>query len=133
MKSTSKLLRAILAVFTVSCSVCGFAQTSAASHGSMPGMELEHGTAQAADAPSTAAFEAADKAMMAGMAGIPYTGNADRDFVAHMTPHHEGAIEMAKVELKYGKDAKLRKLAKEIIAAQEKEIAFMKRWLASHP
>jgi uncharacterized protein (DUF305 family) len=50
-----------------------------------------------------------------------------------MIPHHEGAVEMAKVELKYGKDAKLRKLAKDIIAAQEKEIAFMKQWLAAHP
>ena len=40
---------------------------------------------------------------------------------------------MAKVELKYGKDAQLRKLAKDIIASQDKEIAFMKRWLAAHP
>jgi uncharacterized protein (DUF305 family) len=50
-----------------------------------------------------------------------------------MIPHHQGAVEMAKVELKYGKDAKLRKLAKDIIAAQEKEIAFMKQWLEQHP
>ena len=71
--------------------------------------------------------------MMAGMSSAAYTGDADRDFVAHMIPHHEGAVEMAKVELKYGKDAKLRKLAKDIIAAQDKEIAFMKQWLAAHP
>ena len=71
--------------------------------------------------------------MMAGMSNIQYTGDADRDFVAHMIPHHEGAVEMAKVELKYGKDAKLRKLAKDIIAAQDREIAFMKQWLAAHP
>ena len=71
--------------------------------------------------------------MMSGMSGVEYTGDADRDFVAHMIPHHQGAVEMAKVELKYGKDAKLRKLAKDIIAAQDKEIAFMKQWLEQHP
>ena len=71
--------------------------------------------------------------MMSGMSGVEYTGDADHDFVAHMIPHHEGAVAMAKVELKYGKDAKLRALAKEIIASQDKEIAFMKQWLAAHP
>ena len=56
------------------------------------------------------------------------TGNIDADFVANMIPHHEGALAMAKIELEQGKDPELRKLAEEIIAAQEKEIAFMKEW-----
>jgi uncharacterized protein (DUF305 family) len=127
MKLQSKLLVAL--AFALATSIpSAYAQTAPPSHDAMPGM-----TTSCDDSPSTEAFKAADKSMMAGMSSAPYTGNADRDFVAHMIPHHEGAVEMAKVELKYGKDAQLRKLAKDIIASQDKEIAFMKRWLAAHP
>jgi len=58
------------------------------------------------------------------------SGDADVDFVRMMIPHHQAAIDMAKAELKHGKDAPTRKLAKAIIAAQEKEIAEMNAWLA---
>ena len=64
---------------------------------------------------------------------IPYVNDADIDFVQGMIPHHQGAIDMAKVQLKYGKDPELRKLSEGIIAAQEKEIAQMKQWLMDHP
>jgi uncharacterized protein (DUF305 family) len=81
----------------------------------------------------------ADKAMMAGMKKMqhemmaaPVTGDADKDFVAMMIPHHEGAIEMAQVELQYGKDPDLRRMATAIIAAQNKEISEMMKWQASH-
>jgi uncharacterized protein (DUF305 family) len=82
--------------------------------------------------PSTKAFQASDERMMKDMAA-PYTGDADRDFVTHMIPHHQGAVAMAEVLLKYGKDPELRKMAQEIVAAQEKEISFMKQWQARHP
>lgn len=110
-----------------------FAQSAGAASGAMAGMDMSASSASTGDVPSTTAFQAADHSMMEGMSSVPYTGHADRDFVTHMIPHHKGAVAMAKVELKYGKDAKLRALAKDIIAAQDKEIAFMNQWLAAHP
>lgn len=59
-------------------------------------------------------------------------GNADRYFVESMLAHHIGAVDMAKVQLEYGKDPELRKLAEEIIKAQEVEINQMKKWLETH-
>jgi uncharacterized protein (DUF305 family) len=82
----------------------------------------------------------ADRAMIDGMntmnqamSNAPMTSDPDRDFVAMMIPHHQGAIDMAKVELQYGKDPAMRKLASAIVAAQQKEIAEMHRWQAKHP
>jgi Domain of unknown function (DUF305) len=63
--------------------------------------------------------------MMNDMAAKP-TGDIDRDFVAMMTPHHQGAIDMAVIELRYGKNEQLRRIAQEIIVDQMQEIAAMK-------
>lgn len=94
--------------------------------------ETDHSAHQAAaESPSTEAFIAANAKMHEGMA-IDYTGNADVDFVRGMIAHHQGAIDMAKVELEHGKDPALRKLAQDIIAAQEGEIRMMEDWLAKN-
>mgnify|MGYP001440677538 CR=1 FL=1 len=69
---------------------------------------------------------------MHGKMGMQMTGDADVDFVKGMIPHHEGAVDMAKIELQYGKDPELHNLAEGIVKAQETEIAFMKSWLEKH-
>ena len=56
---------------------------------------------------------------------VPYTGDTDRDFARMMIPHHQGAIDMAMVEIRYGKDGRLQRLAQEIIVTQQQEIAVM--------
>jgi uncharacterized protein (DUF305 family) len=87
-----------------------------------------HAMPASTDDAAAKAFKDAHVKMMQEMEK-PLTGNPDVDFVQGMIPHHQGAVDMAKVELQYGKDAKLRKLARAIIAAQEKEIAEMQAWL----
>jgi hypothetical protein len=71
------------------------------------------------------ANDAAMTKMMNDMAAKP-TGDIDRDFVAMMNPHHQGAIDMAVIELRYGKNEQLRRIAQEIIVDQMQEIAAMK-------
>lgn len=81
--------------------------------------------------PSTRAFEDANARMHKDMA-IQYSGDADVDFVRSMIPHHQGAIDMAKIELAHGKNPEIRKLAEAVIKAQEAEIAEMQAWLKAH-
>jgi len=57
---------------------------------------------------------------------VPYSGDADRDFARMMIPHHQGAIDMALAELRYGKDERLKRLAQEIVVAQKQEIDVMR-------
>lgn len=66
------------------------------------------------------------KSMDAGMRRAPMNGDPDHDFAAMMIPHHQGAIDMAKAELLYGKNPALRRLAQEIIVTQGSEIAVMR-------
>ncbi len=63
----------------------------------------------------------------------PVSGNADRDFATMMVPHHQGAIEMAEAELRFGHDPVLRRLAQGIIVEQQQEIAVMRQALAALP
>ena len=71
----------------------------------------------------------AEAVMHYGMANAPRNGEPDHDFASAMIPHHRGAVDMAKVELLYGKDPVLRRIAQEIIVTQQQEIAVMQRRL----
>jgi len=63
------------------------------------------------------------------MAAAPMNGNVDHDFAVMMIPHHEGAIDMAKAELSYGKDPVMRRMAQEILVEQQSEIDAMNLWI----
>ena len=108
-----------------------------AAHGAESGQDSHAGHAIAAsapgnDSPSTAAYRAINNQMHAGM-GTQFTGHADVDFMRGMIPHHQAAIDMAKVALQYGKDQGVRTLAQEVVTAQESEVTLMNKWLTENP
>lgn len=70
--------------------------------------------------------------MHLAMHSIAASDNSDADFVRLMIPHHQAAVDMAKTQLLYGKDAQMRRLAQEIIADQQSEIELMNLWLKEH-
>ena len=122
MNRTATALTALLAAGLLA----GAAQAQQ-SHGGHAG----HGAAAAAkpgDSASTKAYRDANTKMHKDM-DIPYSGDADADFVRGMIPHHQGAIDMAKIVLAHGKDPEIRKLAESVIRDQEKEVAVMRDWL----
>ncbi|WP_443025508.1 CopM family metallochaperone [Sphingomonas sp. PB4P5] len=72
-------------------------------------------------------------ARMHGAMMISHSGDPDRDFARMMIPHHQGAIDMAVIELRYGKDERLRRLAQGIVVEQRQEIAVMRETLTDRP
>ena len=120
-----------------------YAQTSHQGHGSMPMtipttpgsmdpaamQKMMQGMMPAPGDPASAKdLKAADMRMIHNMM-VGYTSDADVDFRTHIIPHHQGAIDMAKVALQHAKNPETKKLAETIIADQEREIAEMNAWL----
>ena len=95
---------------------------------SQQGHETPALAASHASTPSSAAYMEGMEAMNREM-NVAMTGDADVDFAAMMIPHHKGAIDMARVQLRYGRDPTLRALSEEVVRAQESEIAVLQDWL----
>ena len=98
-----------------------------AGHGSHAG-HSSSASSKATTTTSTKKYQQINDSMHKSM-DIKFTGDADKDFLAAMIPHHQGAVEMAEVVLQHGKNLKIRQLAQEIITMQKKEIAEMKQLL----
>ena len=94
-------------------------------HGATPIQAVADRPDHSEEQPFLSENAAAMDKMMANMTIKP-TGDVDRDFVAMMVPHHQGAVDMAKAELKYGHNEQLRRLAQEIVVTQQQEIPAMR-------
>ena len=105
--------------------------SAADSHAAMPIAGHDHAASGGAKDPASEAYVAAMRRMHDAMP-MRQTGDPDVDFVRGMIPHHDGAVAMAEVELRYGKDPELKRLAQEVVDAQRKEIGLMQGWLKKH-
>jgi uncharacterized protein (DUF305 family) len=83
--------------------------------------------------PASRAYMQSMETMNKAMMSQPMTGDADRDFASMMRSHHQAAVDMAKVEIQYGKDPAMKKVAEKVVADQSKEIKELDTWLDRHP
>lgn len=128
----SKMLKSFGAVLLVPLTVLSLATAAQAqtakpmaSSASMPMGNMQSGAGGSADM---------KQSMMSGvgtMKNMQMSGDTDKDLATMMKVHHQGAVEMAEMELAHGKSPAMKSMAKKIIAAQRKEIAEFDRWLAS--
>lgn len=127
---THRVMKPIFALSTIAALLIGIVPCAGAFADEHAGHQMPAADAAQLSAASKAYEEAMQK-MHKDMT-VPYSNDVDVDFVRGMMPHHQGAIDQAQVLLKYSKNLRLRRLAGGIIAAQKREIAFMKYWLAEH-
>jgi uncharacterized protein (DUF305 family) len=113
----ARALRLLISLALIPAFAAPATQHTSHPHGSMP-----------ADAPYWEGLMDSMTRMHAAMSSTRPSANADTAFVALMLPHHQAAIDMAKIELTFGKDEQLRRLAQEIVTDQESEIQLMKLW-----
>lgn len=103
------------------------ASGTAEGHGHAQGGHAAHAGGSVETA-ATREFMAAHERMMSNMR-MPYTGDPDVDFRIQMIPHHQGAIDMARVAMRHASDPWTRQLAEAVIVEQQREIAEMQAWL----
>jgi uncharacterized protein (DUF305 family) len=118
----------IIVLAAMAAALPSLALAQGAAHGGHSGHSTPAQTAQTPETPATKGYREANAKMHRDM-DIKYSGDADVDFVRGMIPHHQGAIDMAKVALQNAKDEQIRKWATDVIREQEREIAEMQAWL----
>jgi uncharacterized protein (DUF305 family) len=126
--SIRKLVVALAITASVTATSFALAQDPARTHRAQAATPIQYVkdvSSGSGEQPFLSENEAAMNRMMANMTIKP-TGDVDRDFVAMMVPHHQGAVDMANAELKYGRNEQLRRMAQEIVASQQQEIAVMR-------
>ena len=123
-------MRRLVWMLAAGLAAAGAGTATAQGHGHMHATPRTK-TSAAAETLATREFKAADERMMRNM-GMPYTGDPDVDFRVRMIPHHQGAIDMARVAMRHAKDPWTRQLAEAVIVEQQREIAEMQAWLAQH-
>jgi uncharacterized protein (DUF305 family) len=131
--SRSFVSKLILLAITASVGATSFALAQDSprtqlAHDAMPIQQVAHRLPGSEEQLFLSENNTAMDKMMADMTIKP-TGDVDRDFVAMMVPHHQGAVDMANAELKYGHNEQLRRLAQEIVTSQEQEIPAMRNAL----
>ena len=119
----------IVVIATLAIGGAAKAQTPAPAGVSSHNCPMMYDMMASAKSPSDKAMMQTIIAMHRSMSAMKFTGNADHDFLIMMIPHHQGAIDMANVELKYGTDPKVKALAKSIISSQQQQIDEMHAWL----
>ncbi|WP_207485606.1 CopM family metallochaperone [Arenibaculum pallidiluteum] len=137
----SRILRCVAAAALAGATLAAIPVAGQQDHGSGHGSGhgSAHGSAHEAAAPADPrAREVADRyrranERMHAEMDIPFTGDPDRDFAAAMIPHHRGAIAMAEIQLRYGRDPELRKIAEAVVATQAQEVAQFQDWLRRNP
>jgi uncharacterized protein (DUF305 family) len=117
-----------IVLVTMIAALPSLALAQGASHGGHSGHSTSAQTAQTPDTPATKGYREANAKMHRDM-DIKYSGDADIDFVRGMIPHHQAAIDMAKVALQNAKDEQIRRWATDVIREQEREITEMQAWL----
>lgn len=124
-------MKKLIAALCICCASIGYAAAQSETNNMVDIAKDAASTVSKTLSASSEALNKVNETMMKNMS-VKMSGDTDVDFIKMMLAHHQGAVDMAEVELKYGKDPEARKLAETIIADQQREIKQMQDWLKVH-